>query len=176
MTGHVFVDETKNGDYLMVAAVAVPGDLKALRRTVAGLVMPGQRRLHMRKEGDSRRRLIADAIVRSGITAVVFDAGRDYPHELDARQACLRGVITYADQVGASDLVLETDESLLVWDRRQLHSITGQVGCRDTLRYSHRRAHEESLLAIPDAVAWCWAKGGQWRNRIRPVVTSIRDV
>ena len=29
---------------------------------------------------------------------------------------------------------------------------------------------------IPDAVAWCWAKSGQWRNRIRPVVTGVELV
>ena len=29
----------------------------------------------------------------------------------------------------------------------------------------------EQLLGIPDAFAWCWAKGGHWRSHIRPVIT-----
>ncbi len=83
----------------------------------------------------------------SGVTAVVFDAGDAYPS--DARQACLRGVISYADYAGATRLVLERDDSPLAWDTRRLWEITGGVGCRDTLRYSHARASEELLLAIP---------------------------
>lgn len=130
----------------------------------------------MSKESEPRRRLIADTIVRSGVTAVVVDAGRAYPHELDARAACLRGVITFAHNANATRLVLEQDDSLLSWDARRLWEITGQVGCRDTLRYSHARASDELLLAIPDAVAWCWAKGGHWRDRIRPVVTGVERV
>jgi len=31
-------------------------------------------------------------------------------------------------------------------------------------------------LAWSGAVAWCWAKGRQWRNRIRPVVTGVEFV
>jgi len=28
---------------------------------------------------------------------------------------------------------------------------------RDTLRYEHRQAAADLALAIPDAIAWCWA-------------------
>lgn len=30
------------------------------------------------------------------------------------------------------------------------------------------------LLAVPDAIAWCWAKGGQWRDRVQLLVTEVR--
>ncbi len=113
MSGQVFVDETKHRAYLMVAAVLLPADVAPLRRAVRGLVLPGQRRVHMKKESAARRRLIADTIVRSGVTAVIFDAGDTYPSEFDARQACLQGVISYADDAAATRLVLEQDDSLL---------------------------------------------------------------
>jgi hypothetical protein len=38
------------------------------------------------------------------------------------------------------------------------------------------RAYEESLLAIPDAIAWSWAKGGHWRARVSEIVTDVRKV
>lgn len=69
-------------------------------------------------------------------------------------------------------LVLEQDDLLLSWDNQHLIEFTRAAGCRDTLRYQHRRATEERLLAIPDAIAWCWAKGGHWRRRIQPVVIA----
>jgi len=50
VSGEVFIDETKHRNCVVVAAVVVPGDLAALRRTMRGLVLPGQRRVHMTKE------------------------------------------------------------------------------------------------------------------------------
>jgi hypothetical protein len=73
-------------------------------------------------------------------------------------------------------LVIEQDDSLVSWDNQHLIALTRAAGCRDVLRYEHRRASAELALAIPDAIAWCWAKGGDWRRRIEPVVTNVQDV
>jgi hypothetical protein len=40
--------------------------------------------------------------------------------------------------------------------------VTRAEDCRSTVRYEHRKGSAESLLAVPDAIAWCWAKGGEW--------------
>ncbi|WP_245266963.1 hypothetical protein [Saccharomonospora piscinae] len=73
-------------------------------------------------------------------------------------------------------LVLETDDSVVEWDKRLLYRRVREVGCADTLQYRHLRAHEEPLLMIPDAVSWCWHRGGEWRARIEemdPVVQRL---
>ncbi|MDQ2849343.1 MAG: hypothetical protein M3Y49_01195 [Actinomycetota bacterium] len=44
----------------------------------------------------------------AGVTATVYDAGRRYGRELDARAACLRGVIHDAN---------EKVDILLVWSK-----------------------------------------------------------
>lgn len=85
MSAHVFVDESKQRGYLLVAAAVMPGDLAGARRTLRALVMPGQRRLHMKKESDARRHTIIDAITSTDATAAVYDAGRPGRRELDAR-------------------------------------------------------------------------------------------
>jgi hypothetical protein len=172
VTGHVFVDESKQRDYLLVAAAVTPGDLVAARRVLRALVMPGQRRVHMKKEGDPRRSAIIDAIYSARITATVYNAGRPGRHELDAREACLRAVVTDAVAAGHHMLIVEQDDSLLWWGRQHLVEITRELGYRDTLRYEHRRAEQELLLAVPDAIAWCWAKGSQWRDRVQSLVTE----
>lgn len=71
MSNHVFVDETKRRGYLLVASVVVPGDLDPIRRTLRGLVLPGQRRLHMKDESESRKRSIATAIAQHRASAPV---------------------------------------------------------------------------------------------------------
>jgi len=176
VSSHVFVDETKHRGYLLVAGVVVLSDLDSVRRKLRGLVLPGQRRLHMKDENDQRRRSIATAIALSGVTATIYDAGRRYRNERERRAACLHALIIDAADRGDTMLVLEQDDTLLSWDNQRLIEFTREAGCRETLRYEHRRAADELLLAVPDAIAWCWAKGGDWRRRIQPVVTDVREV
>ncbi|MCL2781751.1 MAG: hypothetical protein FWD74_09770 [Actinomycetia bacterium] len=175
MSTHIFVDESKHRGYCLAASIQRADELKQLRELVRGLVLPGQRRLHMTKESPSRRRRIVDAICDSKARAVVYDAARRYACELDSRAACLRALVD--DQAGGGTTVLafEQDDSLLGWDRRQLYALVGASGS-GVLRYTHFRASAEPLLAIPDIVAFCWAKGGDWRRRIQPVVTAVLPV
>ena len=70
MTRHVFLDETKRHGYVVAAVAVPPGDLAPLRSVVRGLVLPGQRRVHMKDERDSRRREIAAALVASAAASV----------------------------------------------------------------------------------------------------------
>ncbi len=99
MTRHVFLDEIKRQGYVAAAAVVVPpGDLAPLRSVVRGLVLPGQRRVHMKDERDSRRREIAAALVDAGVEVVISDA---------------------AAEAGETRLVLEQDDSLVQWDAQR---------------------------------------------------------
>lgn len=72
-------------------------------------------------------------------------------------------------------LVLEQDDTLLDFDRRTLYGAVRRARYPD-LRYEQQRAAAEPLLALPDAVAWCRARGGEWRRRVEPVITGVRTV
>lgn len=128
----------------------------------------------MKKESNVRRNAIVDAIAAIGVIATVYRVTQPGRQELRAREACLRALITDITAAGHQLLVLEQDDSLLRWDRQRLIEITDHTGCRGTLRYEHFRAEHELLLAVPDAIAWCWARDGLWRNRVQQVVTQVR--
>jgi hypothetical protein len=174
VSSHIFVDESKDRDFLLVAAVILSGDLDATRSLMRGLVLHGQHRVHMKKERPSRKRAIAGAICEAEVEAIIYQADTAHRRELEAREACLRALVADAAAADTALLVLEQDDSLLRWDNQRLIEITRELGCRHTLHYPHRRAATEQLLAIPDAIAWCWAKGGDWRRRIEPIVTNVR--
>jgi hypothetical protein len=174
MTAHVFVDETKEKGYLVTAAALLSGDLASARRTIRGLVMGNQRRIHFHKESDQRRKLILDAVVDLAPEVTIYDgSAHGRRHQ---RDACLLRLIADAAQAGVSMLVLEQDDSVLDVDKRLLYRRVRELGCEDTLVYRHHRAHEEPLLALPDAIAWCWHRGGHWKKRVEPLVTAIRRV
>ncbi|AYE99674.1 hypothetical protein C0J29_32465 (plasmid) [Mycobacterium paragordonae] len=169
---HIYVDETKHRDYLMVAAVVLGEDLTSARAVVQELLKPGQRHLHMKDEADGRKETIAKALVSADLRATVYDAGRRHRTQVLARAACLSALVEDLATSNVETLiVLDQDESLVQSDRRLLYGAVRAAGCEATVRYEHRRAASERLLAIPDAFAWCWAKGGRWRSHIRPVVT-----
>jgi len=176
VSGHVFVDETKHRGYLLVASAVPHGDLDPLRKLIRGLILPGQRRLHMKNENDQRKRSITAAITNSDVRATIYTAERRYRTERDSRAACLQALVADIATRGDTILVLEQDDSLIPWDRRHLYDLARQSGCAETLRYQHQRASAEILLAIPDAIAWCWAKGGDWQRRVEPVVADVQRV
>ncbi|MGF2952116.1 hypothetical protein ACOJVP_07185 [Mycobacterium sp. THU-M116] len=171
-TRHIYVDETKHRDYLMVAAVVLGEDLTSARAVVQELLKPGQHHLHMKNEADGRKETIAKTLAAAGLRATVYDAGRRHRTQVLARAACLTALV---DDLAASDtetlIVLDQDETLVQSDRQVLYRAVRAAGRETTLRYEHRRAAADRLLGIPDAFAWCWAKGGHWRSHIRPAIT-----
>lgn len=169
---HVYVDETKHRDYLMVAAVLLGEDLIHARTVVQGLLQPGQHHLHMKNEADGRKETIARTLATAGLRATVYDAGRRHRTQLLARAACLSALI---EDLAASDaetlIVLDQDQTLVQSDRQVLYRAVRAAEREATVRYEHRRATAERLLGIPDAYAWCWAKGGHWRTHVQPAIT-----
>jgi hypothetical protein len=90
-----------------------------------------------------------------------------------ARDAALSQLVDDAVKMGAHMLVIERDDQSEASDKMIIRSRTRTGGCSDALRYTHKRAYEECLLAIPDAVAWSWAKGGHWRQRVNGIVVEV---
>jgi hypothetical protein len=169
---HIFVDETKRRGYVMVGASVLGNELAAARAVVKELLKPGQHHLHMKDEADGRKETIALALVAANFRATVYDAGRRRGNQVLSRAACLSALV---DDVAASAvetlIVLDQDETLVQFDRRLLYRSVHAIGREHELHYVHRRSNTEPLLGIPDAFAWCWAKGGQWRSLILPAVT-----
>jgi hypothetical protein len=175
VSGHVFVDETKDRGYFVAAAALLPSDLVGARQIIRGLILPRQRRIHFFKENDPRRNKILAAIAALGVQAVIYD-GSAAANEKDARRACLAELVADLAKTSARRLVIERDDSVIEFDKRLLYQHVRAAGVADDFRYDHMRAHEECLLAIPDAIAWCWARGGQWRLKVKSIVTEVRPV
>jgi|SRR5882757_4393508 len=167
---HIFVDESKRNGLLLAAVAVNAGRLSAARITLRGLLLPGQRRIHFKDERLSRKRQIIRAFAQTGATATIYVAPGP---ELKARASCLAQLVRDAAAVGAHRIVIERDDSLIVHDRRALFDTVKATGHESSLRYDHLRAHEEPLLWLPDAIAWCWDHGGDWRSRITSMLTRV---
>lgn len=172
MKGHLFVDESKAGAYLLVVACALPTQLGSGRQRMKQLLLPGQRRLHFTSERDSRRHQIIDRILELNVRSTIYQ-GPDRGNELSRRQACIARLGQDAIAQTAELIVFERDDSVVRHDRRTLQRVLLGPDGQPMVRYQHLRPYEESLLWIPDAIAWCWAKGGTWRKLIQPAVEEL---
>ncbi|MGN2642498.1 hypothetical protein ACTD5D_41255 [Nocardia takedensis] len=170
-----FIDETKEKGLLVVATFARPNDLTAARKALRKHLISGQRRIHFTKESDPRRRSICSMLCELSLEVVVYDAS-GIQNKATARQMSLSLIVGDLAAQRGNQLIIEQDDSLVASDRRILFEAVRKHEVAETLRYHHKRPHEEELLWVSDAVAWCWAKGGGWRDRVRPIVTDVRVV
>jgi hypothetical protein len=170
----LFLDESKARSYVVAAAVVPRRDVVDLRKAIAALRMKGQRRIHFAHESDSRRRMILSSLAELGVTSRVYVVvGESDPA---ARERCLAEVTAEAMQLGASRLVLEQDDSYVEFDRRVIRRQLASSAGLDRLGYMHERATAEPLLWAPDAIAWAWSRGGDWRRRVGPLVEKVREL
>jgi len=168
---HVFVDESKSKAYYVAASVIASVDVAGARRSILALRRPGQRRVHFKSESDSSRNAFLNGAVRLGLSTRLYIA-RNMPDK-EARPLCLERLLDDLVAGGARKLVLESDESLQQSDRRLIAQHLKALGGGDGFQYMHCKAHEEPLLWVSDAVAWCHQKGGDWIRKASPLVQEI---
>ena len=171
----VFVDESKARDYLLIAAAMDFRGLTESRRAVRSLLLPGQPRLHMKQENETRKRLLLDTFAALDVTVTIFRAPRGLGSEVVRRRRCLEELVLAIGDAGGR-LCLERDETLVARDKQCIIETARRAGSAGALEYWHESAASEPLLAVPDAVGWAWARGGDWRRCALPMISAVIDV
>ncbi|MEU7937831.1 hypothetical protein [Microbispora bryophytorum] len=172
---HAFVDESARGGYLICTVVIAPEDLSASRQALRKLCKPGQQRIHMTSESDNRRREILSEIDGLGVAAHVYQAELGKRSQRVVRDDCIRAAVPGLIAMGVSRLVIESCDQDRQ-DRLVIHETLSKAEAHDRLTYRHDRPASEPLLWVPDALAWAYGKGGDWRRRTRGVVQGVIKV
>jgi hypothetical protein len=132
MTVHAFVDESRRGCvYLVAAAIAEPANLRLLRRELRGLLMPGQRELHFKREKEPRQRELAAAMCRLPIGVHTYTRSC-HRREEPARQACVDRLAHDLLGRGAHRLVIDSRSELDIEDARTIRRALGRGPARPT--------------------------------------------
>ncbi len=164
MSLHAFVDESIRGRRYVICAVLIPvSSLGPARRALRHLRAPGQRRIHFARESDERRRAALGSIAALDVDPVVyFTDNRD---QVAARARILAAMVADLRSVGVTRVVIESRDRQDDRDRSVLFEAIGHHPA-PLFAYAHRRATDEPLLWIADAIAWAWGRGGTWRTRL----------
>jgi len=170
----IFVDESKAGGFLLAAAQVPCGAVSRVRDKVTALHLPKQVRLHFTNESPQRRRQIISTLASiSDISATIYDASGYGEDGKAGRDAAVAQMAAGAARIRASRIVLERDDSAVEQDSAIIRAQLADADVEDVTGVDHLRARDEPLLAIPDALAWCWAKGGEWRKLADPLIADV---
>jgi hypothetical protein len=167
-----YLDESQRSRYLVCATLVDSADLSTVRALAQSLRMPGQHRWHFKSESDRRRKTILSALASCGrVRGLVYTSRA--PETL-ARAGCLTALVPDLIEHGVSQLTLESRAGRDDEDRPVLYEALRKAGAG--MPYQHRRPVAEPALWWPDAVAWAYGAGGDWRRRIAPIVARIRHL
>lgn len=176
MNLHAYADESyRRGSYLICAATVAVHERGAAQKEMRGLLAPRQRRLHFVDESDRRRRIILSAIATLETSTVIYVASDR--SQSAARAAILGTMVPDLHRRGVNRLVLDSREGLDGKDRATIHRAV-RLSRIDGFSYVHQHSASEPLLWVPDAVAWAWGRGGDWRRRCvdLDLITEVLDV
>ena len=167
-----FVDENKEGTYRL-GLVAIPDHaINEVRTAMKSLRLKGQRRVHMAKESDSRKKAIIDRILRldSWNCLIVESKTRD-SDDAQIRQRLFLLAAQHPLWKQIDKLVIEdsTDSSR---DRRTLAWL--QRHSTHWFTYSFEKPHADPALWLADAVLWAYAKGSNNRRLVSHRLEVLR--
>jgi hypothetical protein len=148
-------------------------DVAPLRKLLRSLCRPGQRRLHFKKERDSRRREILSALVAAKLVIARVYATR--PPGPGARADCLLAAVPDLIDLNVGELILEHCEPRQEARDRQV-AARRRPEVRRVFVYRHAAPASEAGLWVADAVAWAYGAGGDWRRRVRPLIDNVWEL
>ncbi len=171
-----FSDESERADRMLLGVLFVETQaVSGARRSLRGLLLPGQRRVHTAKESPRRRLEVLGLVARLEAESVVFVVRRPSGvRRVDARGSLLRAAAAEVMERRAVAWLLDRqDPAQAARDRqvidRAIHAHPSPVV------YDHRTSEGEPLLWAVDALVWAAGAGGEWRRRISAVV-EVRAV
>lgn len=156
----LFIDESKSKQYIFAVTPVSDSEVPRIRKQLQKLVKSGQRSLHFSGESDQRRRKILSEIDNLGLRAKIIKS--DLKYELSARGDCFEQAIDFAIEVRANRIVIERDDSLFKFDEKCLKELLNKSELKHQLGFEHANRHEDQLLWVSDAIAWCHNRGGEW--------------
>ena len=164
-------DSPEDVDHIREQISDIRDRLRAFDRDrLRSLLLPRQPRLHFRDERDNRKHKIIGTVLELDIRADIYVA--DLANGVvDARRRCLTALTIHALTQDIRQIVIERDDGMVHHDKRTIAAAIRSGAPADPFEYRWERAHDEPLLWIPDALAWCWAARSNWQADIRPIVT-----
>jgi hypothetical protein len=168
-----FVDESlRPGRYLLGCVIVEATVAGPMRRNVRKLLLPNERRLHIRKSDRPQRLRILSTVAGWNLDARVYECRhRETVGAEEARQLGVERLVRDLQATGIDTTVyIERREGA---DDRDRSTIIRARQRRPPLDFHHLRPPDDPLLWLPDCIAWAVGAGGEWSQGLGDSVTVI---
>lgn len=160
----LFVDECKQNIFLLVGFAISSFENQHMRKQLRAQLLPGQRSLHFKTENTRRKKAIIKVLRETNCQLVVVKCSKR--GQRTSRLCALNTLIDSTLALTSNRIVLELDETVRLQDHQFLKFQ------KSISEWDHKQRHEEPLLWVADAVAWCVNRGGEWERMVRPMIVE----
>jgi len=174
MTRNLYIDESVRGSYILCSVAVSSSQVSTTRVALKKLREPGRSTIHMQKETRTRQLQIAAEISKFQCQATIISVNLKGSTDLAARLTALEMLFDRNDTLTAQLITFDTSNSVSQDNRllsTLLHSSSSWMP-----HYRHLKFTYEPLLWLPDIVAWCYGRGGSWRDAVEPLVDEVIEL
>jgi len=168
---YAFIDESQAGRYRLCIAAVQQSHLRDTRSALQGLRLTGQRRIHMAKESDRRRKIICDVISDlAGWEAIVIESSPRKKITSETRQELFLLAAQHPLWEKIQVVIIEESNEKLR-DKRTLAWLNKYGNHK--FEYRFEKPSQEACLWLADVIAWSMSKGNRWKKLFTPRVEVI---
>jgi hypothetical protein len=174
MSFNTYIDESIRKSFILCMTQVNSSEIAQVRKQLRFLKHPRRHFIHMQEESKENQLRIAKGILQCPVTASILVANLDQTSHSMARAAAITRAVTHAAFANSQLVTFDLSNSL-TQDRQVIREVP-QVSNLNIPHYRHMNSRHEPLLWLPDIIAWCYGRGGTWRDAVEPLVTEVIEL
>ena len=168
------MDESARQSYLLCGVNVDQSKAAELRSNLRALRPPARTRIHMYRETKATQERIVRELIGLEIHAWIIRVSGQVSKLPNSRHLAIRST-SHLESIRQSRLLVFDQSSNHLADRRSLSEVAREVDYQFP-HYRHMNSRHEPLLWLPDIIAWCYGRGGTWRDSVEPLVTEVIEL
>ena len=174
MPFNTYIDESARENFLLCGINVQQSQIHDTRDALRVFRAKGRSHIHMYQEDRSTQEAVASFIGTLPITGWLVSVSSQTANEPLSRNLALRSLEDINSLRGSRLLTLD-DISCRRSDSQILREVARGVDYQFP-HYRHMNSRHEPLLWLPDIVAWCYGRGGPWREAVEPLVNEVIEL
>ena len=174
MSFNTYVDESVRDSFLLCGANVNQSMIPSIRDALREMKPSDRSHIHMYRERRSTQLAMANFVSALPISCWLVSISTATAKEPLARPLAL-AALTNIKSIQGSRLLTLDDTSARRVDSQILREVARGVEYQFP-HYRHMNSRHEPLLWLPDIIAWCYGRGGTWRDAVEPLVTEVIEI
>jgi len=148
--------------------------LHEIRQVMRDLRTKNSHHIHMYREPRGRQEHITQIVSNLEISAWLIEVSNNTAKEPLARNLAIQNIGNIQSIRNSRLLTLDYINRNRI-DNSILRGIAQNANYQFP-HYRHMNSRHEPLLWLPDIIAWCYGRGGTWRDAVEPLVTEVIEL